>query len=67
MLCRSRIAIYFCYKYLSIVNLCRCCFAPYQVLKKCGIKGPMPIPIVGNYAIFKMVSQLLLLLLVESD
>ena len=39
-------------------NSCRFCFAPYQVLKKCGIKSPMPIPIVGNYLIFKMVSRL---------
>ena len=41
---------------LIYIHACRFCFAPYQVLKKCGIKGPMPVPIIGNYLIFKMVS-----------
>ena len=35
----------------------RFCIAPYQILKKCGIKGPMPVPVVGNYLVFKMVSR----------
>ena len=24
-------------------------YAPYQVLKRCGIKGPTPVPLFGNY------------------
>ena len=24
-------------------------YAPYQVLKRCGIKGPTPVPFFGNY------------------
>ena len=28
---------------------CRFAYAPYQVLKNCGIKGPKPVPFFGNY------------------
>ena len=27
----------------------RFAYAPYQVLKRCGIKGPTPVPFFGNY------------------
>ena len=27
----------------------RFCYAPYQVLRRCGIKGPTPLPVIGNY------------------
>ena len=29
---------------------CRYCYAPYQVLKRYGIKGPTPLPLIGHYA-----------------
>ena len=30
-------------------HVCRFAYAPYQVLKSCGIKGPTPVPFFGNY------------------
>ena len=39
-----------------VIFFCRFFYAPYQVLKRCGIKGPTPVPFFGNYReIYKMV------------
>ena len=67
----SLIALYVIYRYQSrlcktllhcgyhhcmlVSDQFRYCFAPYQLLKRCGIKGPIPVPVVGNHLIFKMV------------
>ena len=33
-------------------------YAPYQILRRCGIKGPTPVPFFGNYRqISKMVIE----------
>lgn len=36
----------------------RFCYAPYQVLKRYGIKGPTPLPVIGNY--FQMAKRVIL-------
>lgn len=34
--------------YFITLAHCRFAYAPYQVLKSCGIKGPTPVPFFGN-------------------
>ena len=56
--CVIVILLYSVYRYAKI-SLCvqirklhcmnRFTYAPYQVLKRCGIKGPTPMPFFGNY------------------
>ena len=34
---------------LLLMTLYRFAYAPYKVLRRCGISGPTPVPIYGNY------------------
>ena len=61
---RLHVAQYQHFISLLLANLSTCillsysyAYAPYQVLKKCGIRGPKPLPIVGNLALQKQVSN----------
>ena len=45
---------------LLILNTFRICYAPYQVLKRCGIKGPTPLPVIGNYLLMAKLVGLLI-------
>lgn len=40
---------------LSLSHTIRCVFAPWRVLKQHGIKGPRPLPFLGNYCDFARV------------
>lgn len=52
--------------YTKLYHVCRFYYAPYQLFKSYGIKGPAPIPFFGNYREeAKMVRQLVLILAMQ--